>query len=88
LYGEEGEGDFACLFAKIYLTDMFKCHLCYVSYFRCKKLQKTKLLLGFKNKGNPPKEESLVFLETTVYRVGEKAKNQPKTSEKPGENPR
>jgi hypothetical protein len=40
-------------------------------------------LLGFKNQGkNPPKQESLVFLETTVHRVGEKAENQRKTREK------
>ncbi len=31
---------------------------------------------------NPPKQESLVFLETTVQRVGEKAENQRKTREK------
>jgi hypothetical protein len=39
--------------------------------------------LDFKNQGkNPPKQESLVFLETTVHRVGEKAENQRKTREK------
>jgi hypothetical protein len=31
---------------------------------------------------NPPKQESLVFLEMTVHRVGEKAENQRKTREK------
>jgi hypothetical protein len=39
--------------------------------------------LDFKTKGkNPPKQESLVFLETTVHRVGETAENQRKTREK------
>ncbi len=31
---------------------------------------------------NPPKQESLVFLEMTVHRVGETAENQRKTREK------
>jgi hypothetical protein len=45
--------------------------------------EKTKQLLGFKTKGkNPPKQETLVFLETAVHRVGEKAENQRKTREK------
>jgi hypothetical protein len=39
--------------------------------------------LDFKNQGkNPPKQDSLVFLETTVHRVGEKAEIQRKTREK------
>ncbi len=31
---------------------------------------------------NPPKQESLVFLERTVHRVGKKAENQRKSREK------
>jgi hypothetical protein len=40
--------------------------------------------LDYKNQGkqSPKKEESLVFLETTVDRVEEKAENQQKTREK------
>jgi hypothetical protein len=39
--------------------------------------------LDFKNQGkNPPKQESLVFLEMTVQRVGEKEENQRKTRDK------
>ncbi len=42
--------------------------------------KKTNSCLDFKNQGkNPPKQESLVFLETTVHRVGE-------TAEKPTKN--
>jgi hypothetical protein len=46
--------------------------------------KKTKQLLGFKKtkEKNPPKQESLVFLERTVHRVGETAENQRKTREK------
>jgi hypothetical protein len=36
--------------------------------------------LDFKNQGkNSPKQESVVFLEMTVHRVGEKTENQRKT---------
>ena len=39
--------------------------------------------LDFKNQGkNPPKQDCLVFLETTVHMVGETAENQRKTREK------
>jgi hypothetical protein len=39
--------------------------------------------MDFKNQGkNPPKQERLVFLETTVHRVGETTENQRKTREK------
>jgi hypothetical protein len=50
-----------------------------------KNSKKTKQLLGFQKprKKNPPKQESLVFLETTVHRVGETAENQQKNQ---GEN--
>jgi hypothetical protein len=46
--------------------------------------KKTKQLFGFKKtkEKNPPKQESLVFLETTVHRVGEKAESQRKSREK------
>jgi hypothetical protein len=53
-------------------------------YFRCKQLQENQAvawILKTKEK-NLPKQESLVFLETTVHRVGEKAENQGKTREK------
>jgi hypothetical protein len=44
---------------------------------------KKKYISILKTKGkNPPKQESLVFLETTVHRVGEKAENQRKTRER------
>jgi hypothetical protein len=43
---------------------------------------KTKLLLGFKNQGkNPPKQETLVFLETTMQSAGESRKSKPKPGE-------
>ncbi len=50
----------------------------------CKQLQENQAVAWIlKTKGkNPPKQESLVFLETTVHRVGEKAENQRKTREK------
>jgi hypothetical protein len=39
--------------------------------------------LDLKNQGkNPPKQESLVFLERTVHMVGKKAENQRKSKEK------
>ncbi len=39
--------------------------------------------MDLKNQGkNPPKQESLVFLEMTVHWVGETAENQRKTREK------
>jgi hypothetical protein len=50
----------------------------------CKQLQENQAvawILKTKEK-NPPKQESLVFLETTVHRVGETAENQRKTREK------
>jgi hypothetical protein len=49
-----------------------------------KNSKKTKQLLGFKKtkEKNPSKQESLVFLETTVRRVVKKAENQQKTREK------
>ncbi len=50
----------------------------------CKQLQENQAIawiLKTKVK-NPPKQESLVFLEMTVNRVGEKAENQRKTREK------
>jgi hypothetical protein len=50
----------------------------------CKQLQENQAvawILKTKEK-NPPKQESLVFLEMTVHRVGEKAENQRKTREK------
>jgi hypothetical protein len=50
----------------------------------CKQLQENQAvawILKTKEK-NPQKQESLVFLETTVHRVGERAENQRKTSEK------
>jgi hypothetical protein len=50
----------------------------------CKQLQENQAvawILKTKEK-NPPKQESLVFLETTVHRVGETAENQQKTREK------
>ncbi len=50
----------------------------------CKQLQENQAVAWiFKTKDkNPPKQESLVFLETTVHRVGETAENQRKTREK------
>jgi len=50
----------------------------------CKQLQENQAvawILKTKEK-NPPKQESLVFLEMTVHRVGEKAENQRKAREK------
>jgi hypothetical protein len=48
-------------------------------------LSRWQLLHFLNNKeNNSPKQETLVFLETTVHRVGEKAK---KTNEKLGINP-
>jgi hypothetical protein len=50
----------------------------------CKQLQENQAvawILKTKEK-NPAKQESLVFLETTVHRVGETAENQRKTREK------
>jgi hypothetical protein len=50
----------------------------------CKQLQENQAvpwILKTKEK-NPPKQESLVFLEMTLHRVGEKAENQRKTREK------
>ena len=50
----------------------------------CKQLQENQAvawILKTKEK-NPPKQESLVFLERTVHRVGETAENQRKTREK------
>ena len=50
----------------------------------CKQLQENQAvawILKTKEK-NPPKQERLVFLETTVHRVGETAENQRKTREK------
>ncbi len=50
----------------------------------CKQLQENQAvawILKTKEK-YPPKQESLVFLETTVHMVGEKAENQRKTREK------
>ncbi len=50
----------------------------------CKKLQENQAvawILKTKEK-NPPKQENLVFLETTVHRVEETAENQQKTREK------
>jgi hypothetical protein len=50
----------------------------------CKQFQENQAvawILKTKEK-NPPKQETLVFLETTVHRVEEKAENQQKTREK------
>ncbi len=50
----------------------------------CKQLQENQAvawILKTKEK-NPPKQESLVFLEMTVHRVGKKAENQRKTRKK------
>jgi hypothetical protein len=50
----------------------------------CKQLKENQAIawiLKTKEK-NPPKQESLVFFETTVHRLGEKAENQRKTREK------
>jgi hypothetical protein len=46
--------------------------------------KKTKQLFGLEKtkEKNPPKQESLVFLERTVHRVGKKAENQRKSREK------
>ncbi len=45
--------------------------------------RKPSCCLDFKTKEkNPPKQECLVFLETTVHSVGEKEENQRKTREK------
>jgi hypothetical protein len=50
----------------------------------CKQLQENKSVAGIlkTKEKNPPKQESLVFLERTVHRVGETAENQRKTREK------
>jgi hypothetical protein len=53
-------------------------------FVACKQLQENQAvawILKTKEK-NPPKQESLVFLERTVHKVGETAENQRKTREK------
>ena len=49
--------------------------------FQFQENQAVAWLLKTKGK-NPPKQETLVFLETAEHRVGEKAENQRKTREK------
>jgi hypothetical protein len=54
-------------------------HLVLIS--ACKQLQENQAVpADLKNQGkkDPPKQESLVFLKTTMQRVGEKAENQQK----------
>jgi hypothetical protein len=50
----------------------------------CKQLQENQAIAWFlkSNGKNPPKQETLDFLERTVHRVGETAENQRKTREK------
>ncbi len=50
----------------------------------CKQLQENQAVawISKTKEKNPPKQERLVFLETTVHRVGETAENQQKTREK------
>jgi hypothetical protein len=50
----------------------------------CKQLQENQAVawISKTKEKNPPKQESLVFLERTVHRVGETAENQRKTREK------
>jgi hypothetical protein len=50
----------------------------------CKQLQENQAIawISKTKEKNPPKQERLVFLETTVDRVGETAENQRKTREK------
>jgi hypothetical protein len=51
----------------------------------CEQLQENQAVawISETKEKNPPKQERLVFLETTVHRVGETAENQRKTREKP-----
>jgi hypothetical protein len=50
----------------------------------CKQLQENQAVawISKTKEKNPPKQERLVFLETTVHRVGETAENQRKAREK------
>ncbi len=50
----------------------------------CKQLQENQAVVWISKtkENNPPKQESLVFLETTVHRVGETAENQRQSREK------
>ncbi len=50
----------------------------------CKQLQENQAVawISETKEKNPPKQERLVFLETTVHSVGETAENQWKTREK------
>ncbi len=50
----------------------------------CKQLQENQAVawISKTKENNPPKQESLVFLERTVHRVGETAENQQKSREK------
>ncbi len=50
----------------------------------CKQLQENQAVawISKSKENNPRKQESLVFLETTVQRVGETAENQRKSREK------
>ncbi len=50
----------------------------------CKQLQENQAVawISKTKENNPPKQESLVFLETTGQRVGETAENQRKSREK------
>jgi hypothetical protein len=86
--------DFICLFAKttclngflaiFNFNNIFKNYISIWSVFQhVNNSKKTKQpwILKTKEK-NPPKQESLVFLEKTVHRVGEKAENQRKTRKK------
>jgi hypothetical protein len=60
------------------------CDIFFSNNFRCKQLQENQDVAWFlETKGKySPKQETLVFLETTVRRVWEKAENQQKTREK------
>ncbi len=50
----------------------------------CKQLQENQAVAWIKKtkEKNPPKQESLVFIEMTVHRVGETSENQRKTRKK------
>jgi hypothetical protein len=57
-------------------------HLILIS--ACKQLQENQAVawISKTKEKNPPKQERLVFLETTVHKVGETAENQRKTRKK------
>jgi hypothetical protein len=98
MYGEEGGWTLFICLQKLYLTDMFEFFAIFnfdnilikssifilVLVSACKQLEENQTvawILKTKEK-NPPKQESLVFLEMTVHWVGETAENHRKTREK------